>query len=333
MFSSNEIGIILKFSIFGGSHQKHIGGSLRNFPKGVVFEEEFLKSEIDRRRPIPILHGTPRKEGDEVLFSTQMRDGEPVSENFDFYVENTNIDINSYNDAMGKFRPSHADYVYYKKYSDLDIRCRDDASGRITLPMVIAGALCKMFLKKYNISIEAEVECTGNKDVLQQGDTIGGKVICRVKNMILGLGEPIFYKLQSKLAFAMMSIPSAISFEIGDGVERAFLSGSEDLDNWAEDNNENTPYFKTLTNHCGGINAGISNGNDVVFHIGFHPVHTLEKSMKLIDIKGKTENKTFGGRHDKAHIYRLPVVVESMCAMVLTDLILMNKHDKKRYYE
>lgn len=331
MFSANEIGTILKFSIFGGSHQKYIGGSLKGFPMGVAFEENFLKSEIDRRRPV--IYGTPRKERDEVSFSVPMKDGEMICENFDFYIENKNINTQSYNEANGKFRPSHADYVYYKKYSCLDIQCRDDASGRITLPMVVAGALCKMFLKKYNISIEAEIESIGKKEVLQQGDTIGGKVVCRVQNMILGVGEPIFYKLQSKLAFAMMSIPSAISFEIGDGVKRVFLSGSEDLDNWTEDNNENSPYFKTLTNHCGGINAGISNGNDVVFQVGFHPVHTLGTSIKLIDIKGNIENKVFGGRHDKAHIFRLPVVVESLCAMVLTDLILMKEYGKNKYYE
>ncbi|MDO5759759.1 MAG: chorismate synthase [Bacteroidota bacterium] len=322
MFSFNEIGQVLRFSLFGGSHQKTIGGELSNFPSEVVFDNLFLEQEIDRRRPLK--HGTPRKEEDKVIFEKEIAKGEFIPSHIRFYIENKNIDTNSYEKAQGFFRPSHADYVYYKKYSDLTLKYKDEASGRITLPMVVAGALCKMFLRKYNILIEAKVEYTGKEEYLEQEDSIGGKIICRVRNMMVGLGEPIFYKVQSLLAQYMMSLPSAVSFEMGDGVKRTLYSGSEDLDNWTEDNIEKSPYFKTITNHCGGVNAGISNGNDMVFLVGFHPVHTLEKEMKMIDRKGKTEYIRFGGRHDKAHIFRLPVVVEALTAMVITDLILMD---------
>jgi len=330
MFSSNKIGEKIKFSIFGGSHQKYIGGKVSNFPSGVVFDEEFLTEEIKKRKP-NYKGATPRKEEDEIIFLPKINNGDTIPQRIKFRIENKNVNTSSYQEAMGYFRPSHADYVYYKKYNTWDLKLRDNASGRITLPMVVAGGLCKMFLRKYNIIIEARVEQTGKEEILKNNDTVGGKIECVTKHIPIGLGEPIFYKVQSMLAFAMMSIPSAISFEMGKGEKRIFNAGSEDLDEWAEDNGKESPYFRTETNISGGVNAGISNGNDLVFHVGFHPVHTLEKPMRMIDTNGEIIEKPFGGRHDKAHIFRLPVVVESLAAITLTDLILINETHTTTY--
>lgn len=323
MFVYNEIGNILKFSIFGGSHQIFIGGVLKNFPEDVTFDANILNHNIDRRRPR--LFGTPRKEEDKVVFSCNMQDGDTIPQNISFHTENKSIDTSSYDNAKQWFRPSHADYVYYKKYGENSLLYKDEASGRVTLPMVVAGSLCRMFLQKRQINILAEVEKTIDNKVLDNGDSIGGKILCTISNVPAGIGEPIFYKIQSMLAQAMMSIPSAVSFELGEGEKRTMFSGSEDLDEWEDDNSEDSPYFKTRTNNSGGINAGISNGNNIVFHVGFHAVHTLGQPTKMINDSGMTEEKVFGGRHDKAHIFRLPVVVESLSAIVLTDLILMNQ--------
>lgn len=319
----DTFGQELVFGLRGGSHCESIGGFVRNFPSGVTMDWELLKEDIDRRRPVK--YGTPRKETDKVEFSKESvsSSGEIGSE-IVFEIKNKNIDSSSYNQNENLFRPSHVDYVYYKKYGMTSLEYKDRASGRNTLPMVVGGCLCKMFLKKFDISFQSEVVSHGDLEFTDKQDTIGGVVGCSVKNVPIGLGEPFFEKVQSKLAYAMMSIPSATGFEIGEGFARTGRPGSRDIDNWVE-TGEGVCSFKTSTNRCGGVNAGISNGNDLIFRVGFHPVHSLEKSMGLMDKSGKVVYKQYGGRHDKAHIFRLPVVVEAMAAMVIADLILMNK--------
>ncbi|MBR1769506.1 MAG: chorismate synthase [Bacteroidales bacterium] len=331
MFPYDSIGNELVVSLFGGSHSEFIGAKIEHFPSGVRFDASLLKKDIDRRRPQR--YGTPRHESDAAEFLPVFKDGDFIPENFSFKVRNTNSDTSSYDANKKFFRPSHCDYVYYKKYGENSLKYKDEASGRITLPIVIAGSLCKMFLSSNRVTLHAEVSSPKNVEDLETADSIGGKITCRINNVPVGVGEPIFCKIQSMLAMAVMSIPSAVSFELGDGLKRTCISGIEDIDEWTEDNNALSPYFKTKTNHSGGVNAGISNGNEIVFHAGFHPVHTLERPVNMIDGEGRTEQRIFGGRHDKAHIFRLPVVVESLAAMVLTDLLLMknkNNSDGKK---
>jgi chorismate synthase len=209
------------------------------------------------------------------------------------------------------------------------------ASARNTAIYVVAGSIAKTYLKELGIEIEAEVETVGGYSYTEQkkeveelldkvsldGDSVGGKIKCRVRNMQKGIGEPVFYKLSACLAKNIFSLPSVCSFELGNGIERTKRMGSEDMDNWNED-------FTTKTNHTGGINAGISNGMDVVFHVGLHPIYTIEKPIKMIDSCGKIIEKKIGGRHDKCQVFRSCVVVEAITAITIMDMILINKDNK-----
>ncbi|MBQ9312672.1 MAG: chorismate synthase [Bacteroidales bacterium] len=323
-FQYNTIGEHYKLTLTGGSHSSFVGGIIEGCPVGLKIDYTLLLEDIDRRKPQK--YGTLRKEQDTVVFLKGVKNGVIESSSIEFRIENKNVKISEYDSFQGFFRPSHADYTYYIKYGEDSLKHKDQASARMFLPCVVAGSLAKMILLQNGITINANVEQTGNLEKTLQGDSIGGKVICEIKGVKAGLGEPIFYKIQSMLARSMMSIPSAISFEIGDGLQRAFLSGSEDIDEWNTD-------FTTKTNHSGGVNAGISNGNPIVFHVGFHPVHTLQKSMRLINCSGRTQSRVINGRHDKAQIMRCPVIVECMAAMVILDLIFMKQQNKENNYE
>lgn len=315
----NTIGEIFRLTISGGSHSSFVGGRLENCPIGLKIDFDFLQEEIQRRKPQK--YGTARKEKDEVLFCSGVEHGEIVSSCVEFKIANKNVKTGDYDNFKGFFRPSHADYPYYVKYGEDSLKYKDQASARMFLPCVVAGALAKMFLKQRGITIHSTIEQMGDLQKTDNGDSIGGKISCQIDGVKAGLGEPIFYKIQSMLARSMMSIPSAVSFEIGDGVKRTDYLGSEDIDEW-------NPDFTTKTNHSGGLNAGISNGNPIVFHVGFHPVHTLQKEMCLINHSGRTQTRVIGGRHDKAQILRCPVIVEAMAAITFADFVIMKEQIK-----
>ena len=315
----NTIGEEFTLTLTGGSHSKTIGGIIEGCPIGLEIDYSLLKEDILRRKPQK--YGTPRKEDDNVVFLSGVKDNKVVCSMVEFQISNNNVRIKDYEDFKGFFRPSHADYTYFVKYGEDSLQYKDHASARMFLPCVVAGALAKMFLKQYGISLSAKVDAMPSLEHVENGNTIGGKVKCEVFGVKAGWGEPVFYKIQSLLAKSMLSIPSAVSFELGDGVLRTNFLGKEDIDEWNED-------FTTKTNHSGGVNAGISNGNTIVFSVGFHPVHTFEQPMNLISQQGKIEQRTISGRHDKAQILRCPVIVEAMAAMVFADLIMMKQKNK-----
>lgn len=339
----NTIGEVFKLTVLGSSHGEYVGGLLEGCPVGMKVDKELLSKDLERRKPGQ--YGTKRKEEDKVVFEQGVDEkGKTVASTIRFIIRNTDVRKEDYDKFKDYFRPSHVDYVYYEKYGEDILRYKDEASARMFLPCVVAGSLAKMFLKKYGYQIRAEVETIGKYQYPQERDeiarelenlkgtdTVGGKVSCRIQHPHISLGEPIFYKTQAMLAKAMMSIPSAVSFEIGDGIKRTERRGNQDIDQWTGKKTNNV--LETSTNHCGGINGGITNGNDIVFYVGFHPVYTLPATMKLINKDCGIKTIKIEGRHDLAHVLRCPIIVENLSAMVMLDLLLMNNKYKIDTYE
>ncbi len=348
----NSCGKYLKLTVTGSSHGDFVGGVLENCPQGVFIDRDLLSRELERRKPHAF--GTPRKEDDEVIWLKGVENNETNGEKIVFEVKNKNIRPADYDKFRNEFRPSHADYVYYVKYGEDSLRHKDNASARMFLPVVVAGFIAKQILAKENISVSSDIVSLNGHEVKKSSDieklvlniseivlntdkimlntnfansdknfvdTFGGKIRCEIKGVKAGLGEPIFEKLSSNLAKAVMNIPSAVSFSIGEEENRDALLGSEDIDEWNDD-------FTTVTNHCGGINAGISNGMPIVFYAGFHAVHTLSAPMTLISKDGKKITKQISGRHDKAAILRTPVIVEAVSALVIADFLLQKTINK-----
>jgi chorismate synthase len=326
----NIIGEYFTLTITGSSHGGKIGGIIRNCPMDLKVEEDFIFNQVRRRKPKQ--YGTQRKEGDEVNFLSGFKNEITDGGEIIFEINNEDVRKQDYEDFKNFFRPSHADYTYFKKYGKDDLSFKDMASARMFLPVVVAGCFAKKILEREDISIDAKVIEVGGIDYLKhqlevknlmnilsaKGDTAGGKIKCVIKGVKAGLGEPIFEKISSNLAKQIMNIPSCCSFSIGETENRERLLGSEDIDNWNSD-------FTTKTNHCGGINAGITNGNPIIFTAGFHAIHTLKQQMTLISDKGEIIKRKIPGRHDISQIFRTPVIVESVAAMVLTDFILKYK--------
>lgn len=326
----NIIGKYFIIEVTGSSHGKTVGGVIRNCPKGLEVSTDYIASEVLRRKPKK--YGTQRKEGDEVVFLSGISSGITTGDNIVFEIQNEDVKTSDYDSFHNLFRPSHADYVYYKKYGKDDLLLKDMASARMFLPVVVAGCFAKKILEKHKITIEADVTEVAGIDywnnqlevknlmniLAAKGDTAGGKIRCVIKGVWAGLGEPIFEKLSANLAKQIMNIPSCVGFSLGDVENRDRLLGSEDIDEW----NNN---FTTKTNHAGGINAGISNGNDIIFTSAFHAVHTLKQPLTLISDKGELVKQRVPGRHDICALFRTPVIVESVAAIVLVDYILMNK--------
>ena len=314
-------------TLTGSSHGEFVGGILKNFPKGVTIDFDLIAKDLSRRKPGA--YGTPRKEEDMPVFLSGITNGKTDGGEIIFQVKNNNVRATDYEHFKGYFRPSHADYPYYAKYGEDSLQFKDMASARMFLSVVIAGSFCKMFLKQKGISVNANVVEIGGIDYInnrseaekllksaaENSDTLGGMIRCEITGVKAGIGEPVFDKLSANLAKAVMSIPSAVSFSIGGTLNRHSMKGSQDIDNWNND-------FTTLTNHSGGINAGISNGMPIVFFAGFHAVHTLSKQMTLIGEKGDLLTKNINGRHDVCALLRTSVITESMAALTITDYLI-----------
>ncbi|MBR1625876.1 MAG: chorismate synthase [Bacteroidales bacterium] len=323
-------GKSFKIEVTGSSHGEFVGGIITNCPKGLLIDYALIEHDLERRKPGRF--GTQRTEDDKVVFLSGIKDGITDGNSIEFKILNHNVRKEDYDKFRDFFRPSHADYPYYMKYGEDNLRYKDAASARMFLPIVVAGSIAKIFLRKEGISFNAYVSEIGGIDciydydhveelleeVSRQQDTIGGKVRCEIVGVKAGLGEEIFDKISSNLAFAMMTVPSAVNFSLGDIPDRDTLYGSEDIDEWNDD-------FSTKTNHCGGVNAGLTNGMPIVFTVGFHAVHTLKKEMTLISRNGELKQVRIGGRHDICQVLRTPVIIESLAAMVITDFITANK--------
>lgn len=352
----NTFGHIFTLSTFGESHGEAIGGVIDGMPAGIEIDVDFVQNELARRRPGQSKITTSRKEPDTVEFLSGIFEGKSTGCPIGFIVRNNNQHSKDYDNMLNLFRPSHADYTYYNKYGVRDHRGGGRSSARITVARCVGGALAKLALNQLGISIHAYVSQVGNialekdyrlYDLSQtennpvrcpdaekakkmedlifktkgQGNTIGGIITCVVKGCPVGLGQPEFGKLHAQLGGAMLGINAVKGFEYGDGFDIVTHYGSEINDVFINDNGK----IKTKTNHSGGIQAGISNGEDIYFRVAFKPVATLLMEQETVDINGNPVKYTARGRHDSCVVPRAVPIVEAMTAMVLLDNYLLNK--------
>ena len=331
----NTFGNIFRLTCFGESHGRALGGVIDGCPAGVVVDEAFVQSELDRRRPGQSSLTTSRNEADKVEFLSGIFEGKTTGTPIGFVIYNTNQHSNDYANVKDVFRPSHADYTYTEKYGFRDYRGGGRSSARETACRMVSGALAKLMLKQagFNIEIVAKMTEVGGEtenieEVIlkakEKGDTVGGVITCNISGVPVGWGEPVFGKLQANLASAMMSINAAKGFEYGMGFEIAKKYGSEVNDIFTSENGKIT----TLTNNSGGIQGGISNGQDIYFRVAFKPVATLLTEQPTVDKDGNATMLKVRGRHDACVLPRAVPIVEAMAAMVLADAYLQNKSSR-----
>ena len=352
----NTFGNIFRLTTFGESHGEAIGGVVDGMPAGITIDTDFIQAELDRRRPGQSNITTSRKEPDRVELLSGVFEGKSTGCPIGFIVRNTNQHSGDYDNMRELFRPSHADYTYYNKYGVRDHRGGGRSSARITISRCVAGALAKMVLRQMGISIQAYTSQVGNialdrdyrkydltltetnavrcpdqkkaeemisliEEVKADGDTIGGVITAVIKGCPPGLGEPEAGKLHAALGAAMLSINAVKGFEYGEGFDGVSQRGSEQNDIFLAKDGKIT----TATNHSGGIQGGISNGQDIYFRVAFKPVATLLREQNTVDIDGKATTLTAKGRHDPCVLPRAVPVVEAMAAMTILDYYLLNK--------
>jgi len=352
--AGNTYGTIFKLSTFGESHGKAIGGVIDGCPAGVELDLEAIQRDLDRRKPGQSAIVTQRKEPDEVEFFSGIFEGKTTGTPIGFAIQNTNQKSKDYSHIKDSYRPSHADYVYDEKYGIRDYRGGGRSSARETASRVVAGAIAKQFLNP--LSINAYVSAVGNikleadpatvdfaeiennpvrcpdqtkaaemeayiKQIRKEGDTIGGIVTCVIKNVPVGLGEPVFDKLHAELGKAMLSINAVKGFEYGSGFEGTSMKGSAHNDLFNTDGT-------TKTNQSGGVQGGISNGMDIYFRVAFKPVATIMQNQETINSKGDTVAMQGKGRHDPCVVPRAVPIVEAMAALVLADFKLLKRTNK-----
>ena len=299
----NSIGTHFRLTTYGESHGLAVGGIIDGCPSRVALDFEAIAADLRRRAD-----GAPREEEDEVEWLSGLKEGVTLGTPIAFSIGNRHARPEDYARLEHLYRPGHADYTYEARYGIRDHRGGGRASARETVARVVAGAIAKQVIAP--VTIHAEVDTLG-----PEGDTRGGTVVCRIEGLKAGVGNPILGKLGALLAHAMMTIPSAIGFEMGAGFAAAQMSGSEFVDRWNGDGS-------TRTNHCGGVQGGISNGMPVEFRVAFHPVVTLPSEVECLTDDGRLEPLTIGGRHDSCQVMRAPVIVEAMAALTLADLMV-----------
>ena len=305
----NTIGHLFRLTTFGESHGIAIGGIIDGCPSRLPIDFGFIESELQRRRTAQSSTASQRSEPDTIEWLSGLMDGLTLGTPIAFMVRNGDCKPEDYEALKGVYRPSHADFTYERKYGIRDWRGGGRASARTTLPIVVAGAIAKQILKEQGIQVVGEVTAMGDAEqARKEGDTVGGIVECRITGVPAGLGEPMFGKYSAELAHAMFSIPAVKGFEVGDGFALAKMKGSEandafiNIDAGLKDARRETS--PTLTNHSGGIQGGISNGNEVVFRVAFKPIPSVG----------------MGERHDVCALPRGVVIVEALAAMVTLDL-------------
>ena len=352
----NTFGTLFTLTTFGESHGAAVGGVVDGMPAGIDIDEEFIQSELNRRRPGQSRITTSRNEADKVEILSGVFDGKSTGCPIGFVVRNTNQHSSDYENMRNLFRPSHADFTYWSKYGVRDHRGGGRSSARITISRCVGGALAKLVLRQLGISVQAYTSQVGaialERDyhlydlsltetnavrcpdpemaarmydlidkVRREGDTIGGTVTCVVKGVPTGLGEPVFDKLHARLAYAMMGINAAKGFEYGMGFDGVGNRGSMMNDAFTSDNGK----IHTSTNHSGGIQGGISNGEDIYFRVAFKPVATLLRDVDTVDASGNPTVLKAKGRHDPCVLPRAVPIVEAMAAMTVLDMYLLNK--------
>ena len=313
----NTIGHIFKLTTFGESHGTAIGGVIDGCPSQLKLDFDFIDKELSRRKTAQFATASQRKEPDQLEWLSGLLDGVTLGTPIAFMVRNEDAKSSDYEALKDVYRPSHADFTYEQKYGIGDWRGGGRASARTTLPIVVAGAIAKQILKDKGITIAAEVTFMGDAEqARKEGDTVGGIVECRIKGAPAGLGEPMFGKFFAELAHAMFSLPAVKGFEVGDGFALAKMKGSEANDTFINKDG----IITTLTNHSGGIQGGITNGNDVVFRVAFKPIPSIAKPQQTVNRAGETCQIAIDGRHDVCALPRALVLVEALAAMVTVDM-------------
>lgn len=330
----NQFGKIFRLTAFGESHGPAIGGVIDGVPAGMRIDIGAVQAQLDRRRPGQSVFTTARNEADRVEFLSGFLDGITLGTPIGFIIRNTDHRSVDYSAMAEIYRPNHADYTYEAKYGIREVRGGGRASARATASFVVAGAIARQALETLGIEIFSEVKSVGGVSgsigeleaaiaaAKCDGDSVGGVVECTVSGVSAGLGEPLGDKLQAKLAQAMLSINAVKGFEYGDGFAAANMHGSDAADEFYYDTEG---VVRTRTNHSGGIQGGISNGEDIVFRVAFKPVPTIAKTLKTVDRKGAEVELAAKGRHDPCVVFRAMPIVEAMAAMVIFDAVLLNR--------
>lgn len=352
----NTFGTLFRLTTFGESHGAAIGGVVDGFPAGIDIDMDFIQHELDRRRPGQSAITTGRKEADRVELQSGVFEGKSTGCPIGFIVRNDNQRPADYEEMRTAFRPSHADYTYTQKYGVRDHRGGGRSSARATISRCVGGALAKLALRKIGVSVQAYTSQVGTietdhdyrkydlsvaetnavrcpdtvkaeemerliKAVKAIGDTVGGVITCVVKGCPAGVGEPEFGKLNAALGSAMLSINAVKGVEIGEGFGLTTMRGSEANDIFYNDNGR----IATRTNHSGGIQGGISNGQDIYLRVAFKPVATLLMEQPTVDIHGNETTLTARGRHDPCVLPRAVPIVEAMAAMTILDEYLIGR--------
>ena len=316
----NTLGHLFKLTTFGESHGTAIGGVIDGCPSQLKLDFDFIEQELLRRKTAQSSISSQRKEPDRVEWLSGLLDGVTLGTPIAFMVRNEGCKPEDYDALKDVYRPSHADYTYEQKYGIRDWRGGGRASARTTLPIVVAGAIAKQILKGKGIQVCAEVTSMGNAEqARREGDTVGGVVECRILGVPRGLGEPMFGKFSAELAHALFSLPAVKGLEIGDGFALAKMKGSEANDTFINKEDKIT----TLTNHSGGIQGGITNGNDVVFRVAFKPIPSISQPQQTMNRAGEPCEIAIEGRHDVCALPRAVVLVEALAAMVTLDMKLL----------
>ncbi len=355
---SNIYGTLFKISTFGESHGPAIGVVIDGCPAGLEIDEAFIQSELDRRKPGQSKITTQRKEDDTFKILSGVFEGKSTGTPIALVIENQDQRSKDYSHIADTFRPSHADYTYEVKYGNRDYRGGGRSSARETAARVAAGAIAKLLLKQSGVAINAFVSQVGElkaphytqldlsktednivrcpdpataekmialiDQVRLERDTIGGLVTCVIKNTPVGLGEPVFDKLHAELGKAMLSINAVKGFEYGSGFEGIKLRGSQHNDEFYNEGGR----IRTKTNHSGGIQGGISNGEDIYFNVAFKPVATIMQDQPSVDKQGNETTVSGKGRHDPCVVPRAVPIVEAMAALVLVDCVLRGRVTK-----
>jgi chorismate synthase len=354
--AGNVFGSIFRLTTFGESHGKGLGGVIDGCPAGLTLDFDAIQLELERRKPGQSKIVTQRKEGDKVEFFSGIFEGKTTGTPIGFVIINDNQKSHDYDHIKDKYRPSHADFTFQEKFGFRDYRGGGRSSARETASRVVAGAIAKQYLASVGISFTAYVSQVGeiklNKSyqeldlakaeenivrcpdatlaeeminkivqIRKEGDTIGGVVDCVIKGTPVGLGEPVFDKLHAELGKAMLSINAVKGFEFGSGFDGVELKGSQHNDVFVKDGD----HVSTTTNHSGGIQGGISNGEDIYFRVAFKPVATIMQDQDSINEEGEKVTVSGKGRHDPCVVPRAVPIVEAMAALVIMDYILIKR--------
>ena len=354
----NTFGKLFKLTSFGESHGSMIGGIIEGCPAGLEIDKDIIQKDLDRRKPGQSKVTSSRKEDDKVQLLSGIFEGKSIGTPIGFLIPNINSKSKDYSNIKDVFRPSHADYTYEEKYGLRDYRGGGRSSARETACRVVAGSIAKQLLNNYGVKISAYVSSIGNifadekkvdlnkdydsnivrcpdndasnkminliTELKSKGNTVGGQIKCFISGVKVGLGEPVFDKLHADLGKAMLSINAVKGFEYGSGFNGSKMTGSEHNDEFTVENGN----VSTKTNNSGGIQGGISNGEEIYFKVAFKPVATIMSKQNSIDKEKRNVELNVKGRHDPCVVPRAVPIVESMAAIVLADHLLRNRTSK-----